>query len=664
MNSFLKTLSQTPAPNRRGSGGGLRALAVSAALLVAAGTAGAATNWLVNPGFETGSFTPGWVGYGSHYVESTNNTYYNGGNPGGSNVLTHSGTYVGKTFGSFNGVNNWNGFYQDIPAGGESVWSADCYALTHTQDLLSGGNECWLEVTFRDAFTNVLVTYTSQILSTNGLVPNVWHHLVVTNESGGTDLTAPYGTALLRCQIVFFQPGGGYPGGSVYIDDVNLIKTSAPDPEITQPPASQTVVYGQTATFTVVATGKSALSYRWLNSGGYLSNGGRISGADTATLTIANVTTADQDFYSVEVSNQGGMLISNPGFLTVFDPGIITPPASQTKLEGQSVSFSVVAAGSTALSYVWNKNGVPLSNGGHISGATTATLTIANLVVGDSGQYTVTVTDSAGSVTSPAALLDVVPLAQASNVLLNRGFESGTDAPWIRFGGGALATTNVNYYQTADPVEVYDGLYVSQTYNSGTWNGLYQDVAATPGQIFTGEGWFLMAGQDPLTGGNEAWLEVQFQNEAGNMIGLYKSDYVTAAFPTNVWVNLRATNIIAFWSDYSVVGQTNYLVAPPGTARVRFQVTYHTISGGGSVWYDNMSLFLKLPVSLSLSLTGSSALLSFPTQIGVNYEVLYKNHLEDATWQVLQTVTGDLSGQATVTDPLGPGPRFYAVRTL
>ena len=635
-----------------------------AALLVAGSAASAATNWLVNPGFETGSLSPGWVGYGSRAVESTNATYYNGGNPGGSNVLTHSGTYVGKTWGTFNNVNNWNGFYQDIPAGGDSVWSADCYALTHTQDLLSGGNQCWLEVTFRDAFTNVLMTHTSQILSTNDLVPNVWHHLQVTNESGGTDLTAPYGTALVRCQIVFFQPGPGYPGGSVYIDDVNLIKTSAPDPEITQPPTDQSVVYGQTATFTVVATGKTALSYRWLNSGGYLSNGGRISGADTATLTIANVTVADQDFYSVEVSNQGGLLISNPGFLTVLDPGIITPPESQTRFEGQSASFTVAAAGATALSYVWNKNGVPLSDGGRISGANTATLTIANLVAGDSGQYTVTVTDSAGSVTSPAALLDVVPLAQASNVLRNRGFESGSDYPWVRFGGGGLATTNVNYYQTTDPVEVYDGLYVSQSYNAGTWNGLYQDVAAAPGQIFTGEGWFLMAGQDPLTGGNEAWLEVQFQNDAGNMIGLYKSDYLTPSFPTNVWVNLRATNIIAFWDDWSVVGQTNYLVAPPGTARVRYQVTYHTVAGDGSVWYDNMSLFIKIPVSLSLWLSGGSAYLSFPTQIGVNYEVLYKNHLEDAGWQVLQTVTGDLSGLATVTDPLGPGPRFYAVRTL
>src|SRR5258708_7510569 len=128
--------------------------ATCTALLAGAGlffsTSGQAGNVLANANFETGDFTS-WIGYGSHAVESTNSVYYNGGNPGGSNVLTHSGMYVGKTWGAFSGGPNTDGVYQDSVAGAGSIWAADCYALSHEQDFIQPNNQFWLEVTFRDA---------------------------------------------------------------------------------------------------------------------------------------------------------------------------------------------------------------------------------------------------------------------------------------------------------------------------------------------------------------------------------------------------------------------------------------------------------------------------------------------------------------------------------
>ncbi|HWH71454.1 MAG TPA: immunoglobulin domain-containing protein, partial [Candidatus Sulfotelmatobacter sp.] len=448
-------MSHSPSltPGSRRSRLALAALA-TLALALSSSPVLAFTNWLANSSFESNSFS-GWVVYGSRAVESTNGTYYNGGNPGGSNVLSHSGAYVGKTWGQFNNVDNYNGCYQDVPASADSVWSADAWALTHQQDLLSGGNEFWLEVSFRDTYNTILGTYTSQVLNTNTMVPNTWAHLTVTNEVGSTNLTAPYGTAVARCQVVFHQPGGYYPGGSAYFDDINLIRTSAPDPDITFPPTDQTKVVGQTATFTVVASGKSTLTYKWQKYGQDLSNGGRISGATSPTLTIANLTVDDMAYYTVVVTDNAGSLSQGVN-LTVLDPGIITGPVSQKKVEGETATLTVVAGGATALAYKWQKDGNDLANGGTISGATSATLTLANLTVADSGNYTVVVSDNGGTVTSEAATLTVVSAAQASNLLLNRGFESGADAPWSRFNGGGLATTNNNYYQTTEPVRVYD----------------------------------------------------------------------------------------------------------------------------------------------------------------------------------------------------------------
>jgi beta-glucanase (GH16 family) len=198
----------------------------------------AGTNALVNPGFETSALGP-WLGYtlaGANalgtYVESTNATYYNGGNPGGDNILTHSGTYAGKIYGDFDGSENYNGCYQDVVAEPGSIWSADGWALTHVQDLIQGNLESWIEVTFRDASDTILALYRSKVLTPGNVSPSSWMHLSVTNQLDTTtfmvtnttsELTAPAGTIKARYQLVLRQPAPYYDNGAMYYDDLNLV---------------------------------------------------------------------------------------------------------------------------------------------------------------------------------------------------------------------------------------------------------------------------------------------------------------------------------------------------------------------------------------------------------------------------------------------------------
>jgi hypothetical protein len=94
-------------------------------------------------------------------------------------------------------------------------------------------------------------------------------------------------------------------------------------------------------------------------------------------------------------------------------PGTRTPPsitqelADQTATEGDTVRFSVVAAG-TGLSYRWLRDGVPLADGGSVSGATTAALTLAQVPLAAAGTYTVLASDGLG-VDGSAAVLTVNP---------------------------------------------------------------------------------------------------------------------------------------------------------------------------------------------------------------------------------------------------------------
>ncbi|EEF60886.1 immunoglobulin domain-containing protein [Pedosphaera parvula] len=89
-------------------------------------------------------------------------------------------------------------------------------------------------------------------------------------------------------------------------------------------------------------------------------------------------------------------------------PSITTPPQSQSVMAASNATFTVVASGQLPLSYQWLLNGIKLTNSARIAGATAATLVIGNVISADGGNYTVTVTNSHGSITSSSAVLTVL----------------------------------------------------------------------------------------------------------------------------------------------------------------------------------------------------------------------------------------------------------------
>jgi len=99
---------------------------------------------------------------------------------------------------------------------------------------------------------------------------------------------------------------------------------------------------------------------------------------------------------------------------------ILDPPRSQAAHPGAEVSFAVKAVGEPPLFYRWHKDGVPLVDGGKVSGADTAMIRLGDVQTSDEGRYSVTVSNPLGSVTSPDAVLSVtpaLPLAEALDTL-------------------------------------------------------------------------------------------------------------------------------------------------------------------------------------------------------------------------------------------------------
>jgi uncharacterized repeat protein (TIGR03803 family) len=82
-------------------------------------------------------------------------------------------------------------------------------------------------------------------------------------------------------------------------------------------------------------------------------------------------------------------------------------PADQSAYIGGTAVFTVATFGAAPVFYQWQQNGINLTNGAGISGATNAILRITNVTANDAALYTVIVSNALNSVTSDYAILEV-----------------------------------------------------------------------------------------------------------------------------------------------------------------------------------------------------------------------------------------------------------------
>ena len=136
--------------------------------------------------------------------------------------------------------------------------------------------------------------------------------------------------------LYYLARGSGAATGVLY-----KIQYTADQPAvITQHPANQTVSEGQTATFSVSASGTQPLNYQWQR------NAADIPGAMGATYALAGVVAADNGAsFRCLVNNSFGFVTSNDAILTVTTnrapTGTIVQPAAGTLYSaGQTISFS------------------------------------------------------------------------------------------------------------------------------------------------------------------------------------------------------------------------------------------------------------------------------------------------------------------------------------
>ena len=166
-------------------------------------------------------------------------------------------------------------------------------------------------------------------------------------------------------------------------------------------PVKQLVTAGSNATFEVVATGSTPITYLWQL------NGANVPGATKSTMTINNAQGAAAGNYTVIVSNVLGAVTSSPpAALTLqYAPGIVAEPTNETVTLGKSAKFSAVAIGvnvkTNPLIYQWYFDDAPVPK------ATTSTLSIPTTRATNAGTYYLVITNTYGSTNSNPVILIV-----------------------------------------------------------------------------------------------------------------------------------------------------------------------------------------------------------------------------------------------------------------
>jgi YVTN family beta-propeller protein len=221
------------------------------------------------------------------------------------------------------------------------------------------------------------------------------------------------------------------------VTSVLLTGTGTPLPvQITVQPASQSIVTGTTATLTVSATGTAPLTYQWfLGSSGDTTN--PIASATSPSFTTPKLTATTS--YWVQVTNGAGSKDSSTATITVtavaVTPQITTQPASQTISPKQTATLTVVATGTTPLTYQWFQ-GLSGDTTNPIASATNPSFTTPTLAATTS--YWVQVSNTAGSTNSSTATITV---SSAGPTCTNLAFGPGSSLLQVTFVATCSATT-------------------------------------------------------------------------------------------------------------------------------------------------------------------------------------------------------------------------------
>ena len=272
-------------------------------------------------------------------------------------------------------------------------------------------------------------------------------------------------------------------------------------------------------------------------------------------LAVYNYALSDADVSAIFAASGTGKCTVLPA------PQIVAQPQAQTVTAGSAVAFNVFADCSTTL-YQWHLNG------SDVPGASGSTFQLHNVQASDAGTYSVTLSNSGGSVVSSNASLTVnlAPcLTQPAGLI-----------DWWQAGGNAMDSAGTNH-GTLQGATTFSSGMVGQAFSFDGLNSFVEipdspnlDFAATA--PLTVEMWVYRTGsQTPMhllgkRAANCGAFQYQLAIGPGDDIGFYGGSGSAVAnyqVPLNTWIHLAATFTAGRFQLY-----TNGVLAATGSGNL------------------------------------------------------------------------------------------------
>lgn len=250
-------------------------------------------------------------------------------------------------------------------------------------------------------------------------------------------------------------------------DFYSVARGSAVPPSITSFPTSLERYEGLDIRLTVVASGTLPMVYQWQKDGANLTNGGQISGAQSATLVVSNTVAGDAAGYRVLISNGSGETVTS-------DVATVTLRAPA----GGSYEQAIVSAGPLAY---WRLNETGDTAFDYVGGYD-ATHTSVTLPVDGPRPTSTPFAFDGFETTNDAGLYDGTASGSSTTASLANNRSSMTAIGWINLANTQLVS-RVGFFGQNDAFEFgFHGLTAI-----GLWTPGGGYVTFSPSLVNTGE---------------------------------------------------------------------------------------------------------------------------------------------------------------------------------
>lgn len=310
-----------------------------------------------------------------------------------------------------------------------------------TLNPLSQSATAGQSVTFTAAATGNPAPTVQWQLSTNG---GVSYSDIAGATAVTLSVTPAAGQDGYRYRAVFTNAAGSTPTTAAILSVVSA-------PVVTLNPQNKTVTVGQSVTFTAAASANPAATVQWRVS----TDGGvtfaDIAGATSTSLTFTTTAAQDGNRYLAVFTNSSGSVQTTAAVLSVLSAPIVTQnPTNQIGIVGNSVTFTAAAIGNPVPTVQWQvstNSGATFTN---INGATSNSLTLTNLGLGQNGyRYRAVYTNGSGTATTAAAILTVKSLPAVTTDPSNVTVVSGQTATFTAAATGT-GTVAVQWQVSTD----------------------------------------------------------------------------------------------------------------------------------------------------------------------------------------------------------------------